>query len=665
MVRIELDPIKEQETYKEKPYLVGLYDIRKVYPQVDGLLERLENFDHYTLQHSLRAEAFAWNLATELEFEEEDRRTFCLAALLHDVGKLRLAIALINKYPFKKEDIEKIKPHVAASFRELYTICPDAAEIVLRHHSFQKDSYPSDEEISRLSKIDDPVKLSKIEKMAELLSMVDVFETRSGERFGKDPEPLKKFLSDLRTQFGSSDDEKMIIILAKILGKEKIIKRLHPKMKELSNLYLRQDIRAVSEISGDIFEADDTITEVYGYYPIERRRLNLLDSLSENEKNRLGEINQEVFELESSLKSLPEVSRLKELMQLGGTAERAFHSRFDHSELLAEQVKFAGIKAGLSNDKIKEMIAAAWLHDIGHSALSHVSDVVLEKYKFGNHEQRGVKAIEDVRGSISKVLVAHGVDPKNVSEIINEKGYLGKLQSIFDTLSYLVIDSDIVKRPLYKNQGAELISDLRRIDKEKELIVIGTLEKWQQLLENRAIMMRDIYLHPDNRRNRAATRVLLEIAAKKKLLLFEKVIKGNDEDIEMNLQSLVQFDPGAAFLAGKTGNFPFLEEYKDIWGLRYGPIDSDEWEVKMFETKGKMFEYLSEVIPQDLIMEALEQTVIVSPFDYTRKEITVLPEGSENPVTLKAKGVELRKEDIQYTVYIPRKFMKEYYAEKK
>src|SRR4030042_3167282 len=219
MGRIEFDPIKEQKTYKEKPYLVGLFDIRKEYPQIDELLEQLENFDRITFQHSLRAEAFAWNLAGELGFSENDRRTFCLATLLHDIGKLKLDKDLINKQPFKKGDIEKIKPHVVASFKKLCDICPDAAKIVLRHHSFQKDSYPSNEEISQLSKIDDPVKLAKIEKMAELLSMIDVFETRSGLRSGKGPEPLKDFMPDIKKQFGSKDDEKTTWKLVAFLEK--------------------------------------------------------------------------------------------------------------------------------------------------------------------------------------------------------------------------------------------------------------------------------------------------------------------------------------------------------------------------------------------------------------------------------------------------------------
>lgn len=665
MKRIEFDPVKAQEAHKEKPYLAGLYDIRKKYPQVDGLLEELENFDQTTFRHSLRAEAYAWNLATELGFKEEDRRIFCLAAVLHDTGKEVLDKSILNDPNFNpKRDLHKMEPHVIASFKKVYNICPEAAEIILRHHCFQTFFYPSDEKISQISKVSDPVMLAKIEKMANYLALIDNFEVHSGVRSKKGPEPLKSFLPDIRKQFNSKDDGTAINILSRTLGKEKIIKRLHKNIKADPLLYLKMDIKGVAGISGDM-EEGEKVWRHFGYdVDLVERRKELLSSLSGEEKERLERSEQEIHELVGDLQKLPEVKRLHFLMQLGGTAERAQQTRHSHSELNAEIAKFAGVKLQLPIEDIKISMASAWLHDIGHAALCHVSDPVLEKHGFGNHEERTVRAIADKTGAIYKILQKYGVDPSKVIETIREKGYLGSIQSFSDTLSYLIIDSMAVRKPIFEDQGAELISNLRGIDKERGLLIVESPELWRQVLEKRAEMMRDVYLHPLNRRNRAATRVLIEMAAKYKCIPLEQIVKGTDMNIELNIQSLVQFDPGAALMAGKTRNDPILEDYNNIWGLRYGPVDSDEWEAKMFATKGEMSEYISNVVLQELIVEALEQTIIVSPFDYTQKKITVLPEGSEKTVTLKAEGVNLRKEDTQYTVYIPRRFMKKEYAEK-
>lgn len=250
MEKIDFDLIKQQEKYKEKPYLAGLYDIRKVYPQVDGLLEKLENFNDITFQHSLRAEAFAWNLATELGFEEEDRRTFCLAAVLHDTGKEVLDKSVLNDPNFNpKRDLHKMEPHVIASFEKVYSICPEAAEIILRHHCFQTFFYPSDEKISQISKADDPVKLAKIEKMANYLALIDNFEVHSGVRPGKGPEPLQKFLPKMRKQFRSTDDEIALRILMKMLSKEKIMKHLHPDEVDSINLLMKKPIQPTPETS--------------------------------------------------------------------------------------------------------------------------------------------------------------------------------------------------------------------------------------------------------------------------------------------------------------------------------------------------------------------------------------------------------------------------------
>lgn len=667
-VEVGFDPGKQIEKYKEKPYLAGLYDIRKVYPQVDELLESLEDFDHFTFQHSLRAEAFAWNVAEALEFSEEDKRTFCLTALMHDIGKLKIGKDLINKHPFEKDDIKKVKPHVVASFKKLYDICPDAAEIALRHHLFQKDFYPSDEEISQLSKIDDPVKLAKIERMAEILSMIDVFETRSGERPGKGPEPLKNFMPDLKKQFGSKDDEGLMWKLVAVLEKEEIISRFPPNAGKERNLFAKYPFDILEEYL-ESFEYGES----HGIYEAGKIRRELDKSLTPKEKERMKEIDGQVDTLIKKLKETPEIRRLNGLNQLGGVISyknyanlpegaesrtQTFHTRHNHSELLAEQAKYAGTKLGLPLEEIKILVASAWLHDIGHPALSHVCDELLKKRGRGDHEERTARIISEKSGPIAKLLSGNGIDPEKVVETIREKGYLGQLQSIFDTLSYLVIDSAAVENPIYEDMGAELISDLAGINKEKKHLVVRTPELWQNLLEKRAEMMRDVYLHPANRRHRAAIRQLLSIAVGKNVVALDTIEKGVDSNVRMNLQSQVQEDRRAAKYSLREGTEPNLKEYFSLWGLAYElDVDGTLWRRIMFETESKLNDYLFRTLPPNKLGEILEQTAIVSPFDYTRKTITVFPEGAKKPIALQARNVKLRDEDIHYIAYIP-KFIK-------
>ncbi len=666
-MEVGFDPDKQREKYKTKPYLAGLYDIVKQYPEVETLLEQLENFDQFTFQHSLRAETFAWNVAEALELSKEDRRTFCLAALMHDVGKIELDKDLINKHPFEEGDLEKVKPHVAAGFKKIYGICPDAAEIALRHHSFQNDFYPSDEEISRLSKIDDPVKLAKIEKLANYLALIDNFETRSGERPGKGPEPIEKFLPDLMEQFESKDDERAIWKLTAVLEKEDVIKGLPSNYQNKVNLFARYPMEILRE-----YEKSFEHEESHGIMDIKKRREQLLQSLRSQEKIRLTEIERESNELVTDIKNLPRVRRLIRLDQQGGIVDyenftifphgaevktKTFHTRYQHSELLAEQIKFAGVRLGLPVEEIKILISSAWLHDIGHPALSHVGDELLKKKGRGDHESRAIKLITDEKGNIFRALKKHGIEPQRIAETIKEDGHLGSLQSICDTLSYLVIESDMLGKHIYDDAGVGLIGDLAGIDKKKNLIVVKTPDLWKKFLENRAKLMKEVVLHPKCRKSRAAIRQLLFLAIDEQAITLEQLEKGSDEIIT-NLQSQVQNDVKAAVFSGRTDCFPHLRKYINLWKLAHSDwADPRKWQRTMFESEGKLKNYLFETLPPEKMEEILRQTVIVSPFDYTRKSLTVLPEGAEEPVTLQAQNVKLRDEDTHYIVFIP-KFIK-------
>lgn len=423
------------------------------------------------------------------------------------------------------------------------------------------------------------------------------------------------------------------------------------------------------EIQEDIEEGREFLRR-HGKIDIVERRKIILESLalSDDELKNLKSFEIKYENFVKKLKDLRNVQRLHRLRELAGTTDvydkprpqsgveirlPAFHSRFDHSELCAEQVKFAGIKLGLSEEDIIISYTAAMLHDIGHPALSHIGDYFLEKKGKGNHEERAIAAILNTENKIHQLLEENGIDAGAVVETIEEKGYLGTLQSIFDTLSYLVVDSEMIRKPIYKDNGASFIRDLQGIEKKRGLVRVGNTNLWQELLEKRAEMMRDVYLHPAHRRQRAAMRHLMQIAINKGHLTLSEIEQGVDKDIEMKLQSLVQYDRGAAIFGGRENTTPYLREYLELWGLANGEYDPELWQRRMFESQGKTDAFLYENISP----KALDQTVIVTPFDYTQKKLAVLDEKSGEKRILKSQNVELRDWDTMHIAYIP-KFIK-------
>jgi hypothetical protein len=420
------------------------------------------------------------------------------------------------------------------------------------------------------------------------------------------------------------------------------------------------------EILGEILESQEFMKK-HGKVGVAERREILVEAgaLNEEELQRLAVFEKKHELFMETLKETPEVQRLQMLRQLAGTANvydkagigdgfkifrPAFHTRLEHGELCAELAKMAGIKLGFPDEEILVSSAAATVHDIGHPALSHIGDYFLEKKGRGDHEKRGVAAIQNKKSRVNQVLTENGVSPEKVAEVVAEEGYLGTIQSSFDTLSYLVVDSEMIQRPIYPDNGARLIQSLAGIDKEKNKIIVNDTEPWQQLLEKRAEMMRDVYLNPVHRRQRAAMRHLMQIAIDKGHLTLDEIEKGTDKDIEMKLQSLVQYDPGAAIFGGRNETTPHLREYLELWGLANGELEPETWQVRMFDDQGSMNKFLYE----NLGPKELEQTVIVTPFDYTKKKLSVIEEKSKEEVVLKSQNVELGDWDTKYIAYIPK-----------
>jgi HD superfamily phosphohydrolase/uncharacterized protein YwgA len=107
----------------------------------------------------------------------------------------------------------------------------------------------------------------------------------------------------------------------------------------------------------------------------------------------------DLSELEHIIINTPEMARLRRIQQLG-LADLAFpganHTRFEHSVgtlFIADKIART---LGLSEEEIVKVRLAALLHDIGHSAFSHVVESVLKRNpayqpvmngkKFLNHE---------------------------------------------------------------------------------------------------------------------------------------------------------------------------------------------------------------------------------------------------------------------------------------
>lgn len=115
-------------------------------------LSLLKNYDNYTFTHSVNVSVLALAIGRAAGLSEEELRTLGIGSLLHDIGKLKIDLAIINK-PGKLSETEfaEIRKHPgmgAEIIRQMGGMTESVADIVLGHHlHFDRKGYPQNASI--------------------------------------------------------------------------------------------------------------------------------------------------------------------------------------------------------------------------------------------------------------------------------------------------------------------------------------------------------------------------------------------------------------------------------------------------------------------------------------------------------------------------------------
>ncbi len=124
-------------------------------------LARLKTKDDYTYMHSVAVCGLMVSLAKRLGLDEPTTREAGLAGLVHDLGKARIPLKVLNK-PGKltDEEFKVVRDHPSAGYEMLLEgggVGPIALDVVLHHHEKVDGSgYPhrlKDEQISLFAKM--------------------------------------------------------------------------------------------------------------------------------------------------------------------------------------------------------------------------------------------------------------------------------------------------------------------------------------------------------------------------------------------------------------------------------------------------------------------------------------------------------------------------------
>jgi HD-GYP domain-containing protein (c-di-GMP phosphodiesterase class II) len=179
-------------------------ELRDAYRGTAFLLgDVVEADDGYTGEHSRDVVELTLAVVDELGLSERDRRDAEFAALLHDVGKLRIPNEIINKPgPLTPEEFEVVKRHTIEGERLLHRVGGLLGEIgkIVRscHERYDGSGYP------------DGLAGDEIPVVARIVACCDAYNAMTTDRSYRKAMPREDAFAELRRGAGTQFDPEVV-----------------------------------------------------------------------------------------------------------------------------------------------------------------------------------------------------------------------------------------------------------------------------------------------------------------------------------------------------------------------------------------------------------------------------------------------------------------------
>lgn len=171
------------------------------------LCEAVESRSKETGAHIRRIARYAGALADRLGMLPEARQMLVLAAPMHDIGKISIPDAILNKPgPLDAGEWSRMKTHAEVGYRLLshaeFPVMQAAAEVAYHHHErWDGTGYPQG------------LAGTAIPVSGRIVALVDVFDALLSRRPYKAPWPLPQVVDELLRLRGSHFDPQLVDLL--------------------------------------------------------------------------------------------------------------------------------------------------------------------------------------------------------------------------------------------------------------------------------------------------------------------------------------------------------------------------------------------------------------------------------------------------------------------
>lgn len=176
----------------------GMDYINTIYTLVDDIDAKSK----YTHSHSARVRHYVELMGKKLNLPQDEINTLCIAATLHDIGRMGIDSAIWEKPgALTKEEYEIVKSYPEESADILASITfLETVTTIIRHHreNYNGTGYP------------DQLKREEIPLGSRILSVVDAFDAMTSERPYRDRIDPEVAIEELQNKIGTQFDPMIV-----------------------------------------------------------------------------------------------------------------------------------------------------------------------------------------------------------------------------------------------------------------------------------------------------------------------------------------------------------------------------------------------------------------------------------------------------------------------
>ena len=175
---------------------------------IESLSKAIEFRDKYTGGHSQRVADYAVLIATQMEFDNKEIERIHIAGLLHDIGKIGVPGAILNKPgSLTQEEWQRIKRHplIAVDILSGGPFKDLIPHIRSHHERFDGKGYP------------DGLKADEITLVAQILGVADAFDSMTSDRIYRPKIKLEEAKQELLKNRGTQFAPQVVDCMVRII----------------------------------------------------------------------------------------------------------------------------------------------------------------------------------------------------------------------------------------------------------------------------------------------------------------------------------------------------------------------------------------------------------------------------------------------------------------